>query len=331
MDLTTTHLGLTLKNPLIASASPLTASLESIKKLEESGIAAVIMHSLFEEEINHEIRQIDHFLHIHNNSNPEATTYLPNEVDFENLHSEHYLEEIRKIKESVHIPVIASLNGVSAGGWVKYAKKLQEAGADALELNITYIPTSIDMEGHIVEQMYVDTVAQVKEHISIPLNVKMNAYFSSPANMAKRIVEAGANGLTIFDNPTRVDVDLELLTPLQCANITRSANISETLRWCAILHNKLSCSMCAGTGIHSGEDVLKAIMSGADAVALASVLLTKGEAQAAIILNELIQWMQANEYDSISQMKGSISLAHTDNPAAYERNSYMYALQQYRR
>lgn len=331
MELTTTHLGLALKNPLIASASPLTASLDSIKKLEEHGIAAVIMHSLFEEEINHEIHQIDHFLHIHSNANAEATTYLPNEVDFDNLHSEQYLEEIRRTKEAIQIPLIASLNGVSAGGWVKYAKKLQEAGADALELNITYIPTSIDMEGHTVEQMYIDTVAQVKKHISIPLNVKMNAYFSSPANMAKRFVEAGANGLTIFDNPARVDVDLELLTPLQRANITSSANVSETLRWCAILHKKLSCSLCAGTGIHSAQDVLKAIMSGADAVALASALLTKGEAETAVILNGIIQWMQEHEYDSISQMKGSISLAHTDNPAAYERNSYMYALQQYRR
>ncbi len=331
MELTTTYLGLELKNPLIASASPLTASLDSIKKLEENGIAAVIMHSLFEEEINHEIHQIDHFLHIHSNSNAEATSYLPSEVDFDNLNSEHYLEEIRRVKEAIQIPVIASLNGVSAGGWVKYAKKLQEAGADALELNITYIPTSIDMEGHIVEQMYIDTVAQVKEHISIPLNVKMNAYFSSPANMAKRFVEAGANGLTIFDNPTRVDVDLELLTPLQRANITSSANLSETLRWCAILYKKLSCSLCAGTGIHSAEDVLKSIMSGADAVALASVLLMKGESEVSAILNEITGWMQKYEYDSISQMKGSISLAHTDNPAAYERNSYMYALQEYRR
>ena len=331
MELTTKYLGLELKNPLIASASPLTASLDSIKKLEEKGIAAVIMHSLFEEEINHEIHQIDHFLHIHSNSNAEATSYLPSEVDFDNLNSEHYLEELRRTKEAIQIPVIASLNGVSAGGWVKYAKKLQEAGADALELNITYIPTSIDMEGHTVEQMYIDTVAQVKEHISIPLNVKMNAYFSSPANMAKRFVEAGANGLTIFDNPTRVDLDLELLTPLQRANITSASNLSETLRWCAILYKKLPCSLCANTGIHSAEDVLKAIMSGADAVALASVLLMKGESEVVTILNEITQWMQKYEYDSISQMKGSISLAHTDNPAAYERNSYMYALQQYRR
>jgi len=331
MELTTTYLGLELKNPLIASASPLTSSLDSIKKLEEKGIAAVIMHSLFEEEINHEIHQIDHFLHIHSDSNAEATSYLPSEVGFDNLNSEYYLEEIRRVKEAIQIPVIASLNGVSAGGWVKYAKKLQEAGADALELNITYIPTSIDMDGHTVEQMYIDTVAQVKEHISIPLNVKMNAYFSSPANMAKRFVEAGANGLTIFDNPTRVDVDLELLTPLQRANITSSTNLSEILRWCAILYKKLPCSLCANTGIHSAEDVLKAIMSGADAVALASVLLMKGESEVATILNEITQWMEKYEYDSISQMKGSISLAHTDNPAAYERNSYMYALQQYRR
>lgn len=331
MELSTTHLGLELKNPLIASASPLTASLDSIKKLEENGIAAVIMHSLFEEEINHEIHQIDHFLHIHSDSNAEAITYLPDEVDFENMQSEQYLEEIRKTKESIDIPLIASLNGVSAGGWVKYAKKLQDAGADALELNITYIPTSIDMEGHTVENMYVATVKQVQENISIPLNVKMNAYFSSPANMAKRFIEAGASGLTIFDNPTRVDVDLELLTPLQKANITSSSNLSETLRWCAILYNKLAGSICAGTGIHNAEDVLKSIMSGADAVALASVLLTKGETEVAVILNEMKQWMEQYEYDSISQMKGSISLSHTDNPAAYERNSYMYALQQYRR
>lgn len=331
MDLTTTFLGLKLKTPLIASASPLTASLDSIKKLEENGIAAVIMHSLFEEEINHEIRQIDHFLHIHSDSNAEAITYLPSEVDFDNLNSEHYLEEIRRVKETVTIPVIASLNGVSAGGWIKYAQKLQNAGADALELNIAYIPTSLEMEGHAVEQMYLDTVAQVREHISIPLNVKMNAYFSSPANMAKRFVEAGADGLTIFDNPTRVDIDLELLTSLQCANITSSANLSETLRWCAILYKKLPCSLCANTGIHSAEDVLKAVMSGADAAALASVLLMKGEGEVKTILNEITEWMEKHEYVSIFQMKGSLSLAHTDNSAAYERNSYMYALQQYRR
>jgi dihydroorotate dehydrogenase (fumarate) len=331
MELTTTFLGLDLKNPLIASASPLTASLKSIKKLEDNGIAAVIMHSLFEEEINHELRQIDHFLHIHNDSYAEAITYLPVEVEFDNLNAEQYLEEIMRVKTAVEIPVIASLNGVSPGGWVKYAKKIQEAGADALELNITYIPTSMELDGHTVEQMYIDTVAMVRQNVSIPLNVKMNAYFSSPANMAKRLVEAGANGLTIFDNPTRVDVDLELLTSLRLANITSSANLSETLRWCAILYKKLPCSLCANTGIHSGEDVLKAVMSGADAAALASVLLLKGESEVVTILNAISEWMEKYEYTSISQMKGSISLAHSDNPSAFERNSYMHALQHYRR
>jgi dihydroorotate dehydrogenase (fumarate) len=171
----------------------------------------------------------------------------------------------------------------------------------------------------------------VRQNVSIPLNVKMNAYFSSPANMAKRLVEAGANGLTIFDNPTRVDVDLELLTSLRLANITSSANLSETLRWCAILYKKLPCSLCANTGIHSGEDVLKAVMSGADAAALASVLLLKGESEVVTILNAISEWMEKYEYTSISQMKGSISLAHSDNPSAFERNSYMHALQHYRR
>lgn len=331
MNFSTSILGLELKNPLIASASPLTASLESIKKLEDNGIAAVIMHSLFEEEINHEIGKIDHFLHINSHSNAEGTSYLPSEVDFDNLQADHYLNEIRRIKEGVSIPVIASLNGVSVGGWEKYATKLQEAGADALELNITYIPTSMELEGQYVEQMYVDTVAMLSQQISIPINLKMSPHFSSPANMAKRFVEAGAKGLTLFDNPTLVDVDLELLTALQKANITSSNHLSETLRWCAILYKKLSCSLCANTGIHSGEDVLKAIMSGADATALASVLLLKGEGEIQHILNDMAEWMEKHEYESIAQMKGSISLIHTDNPSVYERNSYMYALQHYRR
>ncbi len=331
MNLTTTFCGLTLRNPLIASASPLTSSIESIQKLEANGIAAVILHSLFEEEINHEIHKIDYFLQTHSNSSAEASSYLPTEVDFDNLQSEHYIEEIKRIKAAVSIPVIASLNGVSIGGWVKYATKLQEAGADALELNITYVPTSIDMQGDVVEQMYLDTVTMVRQHITIPLNIKMSQAFSNPANMAKRFVEAGANGITLFDNPTRVDVDLELLTALQRANITTSASLSETLRWCAILYKKLPCTLCANTGVHTGEDLLKAVMSGADAVALASVLITKGEDEVKNILTEITSWMEEHEYTSIEQMKGSISLIHTDNPAAYERNSYMYALQHYRR
>ncbi|MBD3789456.1 MAG: dihydroorotate dehydrogenase-like protein [Campylobacterales bacterium] len=331
MDLSTSYLGFELKNPLIASASPLTSSPESIKKLEDNGIAAVVLHSLFEEQINHELQQLDHFLFSHNESYAEAIDYLPHEVDFENLQADHYLKEIEEIKRSIDIPVIASLNGVSSGGWVKYASKLQEAGADALELHISYIPTDIDMDSATVEKMYVDTVSLVKEHISIPLTVKMNRYFSNPANMAKRFVESGVSGLTLFDNPVTVDIDLMTLSSVQKAQITTSRQLSESLRWCGILYRKLPCSLCAGTGVHTGADVLKAVISGADAVSLASVLLMKGEKEVQEILHFIRHWMEENEYQSISQMKGSVSLEHTDNPSAYERSSYMSALQNFDR
>ena len=329
IDLTTKYMGFDLKNPLIASASPITNSIDGIKRLEDNGIAAVILHSLFEEQINHEMQELDHFLYSNNESYAEATEYLPTDIDFDNIEADNYLADIEKIKKSTNIPVIASLNGVSAGGWVKYASKLQGAGADALELNITYVPSSLDLDGSAVEKMYEDTVKVVKENISIPLNVKMTSFFSNPANMAKRFVDAGADGLTIFDNPVLVDIDLENLTALQRANISKSKDMSESLRWCGILHGKLDASLCVGTGIHSGKDVLKAMMSGGDAVALASVLLQKGEKELQNILFEMKNWMEEKEYESISQMKGSISLKNTDNPSAYERSSYMSALRHF--
>ncbi len=329
IDLSTKYLDFDLKNPLIASASPITNSIDGIKRLEDNGIAAVILHSLFEEQINHEMQELDHFLYSHNESYAEATEYLPNDLDFDNIEADNYLSDIEEIKRTTNLPIIASLNGVSVGGWVKYASKLQGAGADALELNITYIPTDLDLDGSKIEDMYVDTVKLVKENISIPLNLKMNSYFSNPANMAKRFVEAGADGLTLFDNPVRVDIDLENLTATQRANISSEKDISESLRWAAILYNKLNASLCVNTGVHSGFDVLKAIMSGADAVCMASVLLQKGEKELQNILYEIQNWMEEKEYESISQMKGSISLNHTDNPAAYERSSYMSALKHF--
>lgn len=329
IDLTTKYLGFDLKNPLIASASPITNSVDGIKRLEDNGIAAVILHSLFEEQINYEMQELDHFLYTNNESYAEATEYLPTDLDFDNIEADNYLADIEKIKKATHVPVIASLNGVSPGGWVKYASKLQGAGADALELNITYIPTNLDLDGSVIEQMYVDTVKLVKENISIPLNLKMNSYFSNPANMAKRFIDVGVDGLTLFDNPVRVDIDLENLTAVQRANISTPKDISESLRWAAILYNKFDCSLCVNTGVHSGEDTLKAIMSGADAVSLASVLLQKGEKELQNILFEIQNWMEEKEYESISQMKGSISLSHTDNPSAYERGSYMSALKHF--
>lgn len=331
-DLSTNYLGFDLKNPLVASASPLTKDYESIKKLEDKGIAAVVMHSLFEEQINHEQHQLDYFLHSSSESFAEALDYLPSDVEFDNIEADDYLKEIEKTKRSVDIPIIASLNGVSSGGWIKYASKLQGAGADALEVNITYIPTSLDMSGSEVENMYIDTVSNIKEHISIPVNVKMNSYFTNPANMAKRFAQLGVEGITLFDNPVQVDIDLNDLNAIQKANLTLSKDKSETLRWCGILYDKLGgVDICANTGIHNAQDVLKAIMSGADCVSFTSVLLSKGGKEIQNILKELKCWMEEKEYSSISQMKGSISLSNTRNPDAYERASYIEALQKYTR
>ncbi len=329
MDLTTTYMGLKLKNPIIVGASPLTATFESIKKLEENGAAAVVLHSIFEEQINYETREIDHFLFKGSESYAEAIGYFP-EVTLSNLESEDYLKEITRLKENISIPVIASLNGVSKGGWIKYAKKLQEAGADALELNITYIPTDIDTDARDVEQLYIDAIQAVKESVTIPVGVKMNAYFSAPAQMAKRLADAGANGLVLFDRPVHVDIDLENLNSEQVINRSSSRDLSESLRWSAILYKKLDTSLCASTGVHSHEDILKAIMSGADAVQMVSALLQNGADHLQSVLNDLTAWMEEKEYVSIEQMKGSISLAHTSNPAAYQRANYMRILTDYR-
>lgn len=330
MDLSVKYLGLDLKNPLIAGASPLTTTLERIKELEDAGVGGVVLHSLFEEQINHEERSIDHFLFEGSESYAEALSYFPASEYFENKQTEHYLEDIVNIKRSTDIPIIASLNGVSKGGWVGYAKKFEEAGADALELNITYIPTNPDMDGSKVEQMYVDVVKEVKANTTLPLSVKMNAYFSNPAQMAKRFAEAGAEGLVIFDNPVRVDIDLEELTPIHSGNITTSASLSETLRWCAILYEKFGLSLAASTGVHTAEDMLKAIMSGANVTQMASALIQNGPRHVSEVLEELVIWMEDKEYSSIKQMHGSISLKNTDNPAAFERSNYMKALLSYR-
>ena len=329
MDLTTNYMGLALKNPIIVGASPLTASLESIQKLEENGAAAVVLHSIFEEQINHEMHEIDHFLFKGSEDYAEALGYFP-EVTLSNLESDDYLNEITRLKETISIPVIASLNGVSKGGWESYAGKLEEAGVDAIELNITYIPTDMDKDAREIEQLYIDALQAVKAKVNIPVAVKMNAFFSAPAQMAKRLVDAGANGLVLFDRPVHVDIDLENLNAVQTINPTSSKDLSETLRWSAILYNKLDASLCASTGVSTHEDILKAMMSGADAVQMVSAILKNGEGHIKTVLENLEAWMEEKEYVSIAQMKGSISLHHTSNPAAYQRANYMRILTDYR-
>lgn len=329
MDLTTTYMGLKLKNPIIVGASPLTASFESIKKLEKSGAAAIVLHSIFEEQINHETKELDHFLFKGGESYAEAVGYFP-EVTLSNLESENYLNEITKLKADISIPIIASLNGISKGGWIDYAKKLENAGVDAIELNITYIPTDVDVDARDVEALYIDAIKAVKNSVTIPVAVKMNAFFSAPAQMAKKLVEEGANGLVLFDRAVHVDIDIENLNSIQVINPSSSKDLSETLRWNAILYKKLDASLCASTGVNTHEDILKAIMSGADAVQMVSALLKNGEEHIATVLQNLVAWMEEKEYISIEQMKGSISLAHTSNPAAYQRANYMRILTDYR-
>ena len=322
-------MGIPLKNPLIVGASPLTASIESIKELERAGASAVVLHSIFEEQINHETHEIDHFLFKGSEDYAESLGYFP-EVTLSNLESEHYLDEIEKLKQEVNIPIIASLNGVSQGGWIEYSKKLQEAGVDGIELNITYIPTDIDMGGSEIEALYIDALKSVKESVTIPVSVKMNAVFSAPANMAKQLSDAGADGLVLFDRPVHVDINLEELNATQTINPTTSRDLSETLRWSAILYNKLDTSMCASTGVNTHEDILKAMMSGADAVQMVTAILKDGTSHIETVLQNLVAWMEEKEYESIEQMKGSISLHHTTNPAAYQRANYMRILTDYR-
>lgn len=329
MKLDTTYMGLALKNPIIAGASPLTASADSIRRLEDAGAAAIVMHSIFEEQINHEVHEIDHFLFKGSDSYAEAVGFFP-EMELSNLESEHYLEEISALKQSLSIPLIASLNGVSKGGWIEYASKLQKAGADALELNITYIPTDIDLDGRIVEKLYLDALQTVLSTVSIPVSIKMNAVFSSPANMAKQFDQMGAKGLVLFDRPVHVDIDIEELTAVQTINPSSSVDLSESLRWSAVLYKKVAASLCASTGVVNHKDVLKAMMSGADAVQMVSALLEHGEGHITQVLQDLTEWMEEHEYVSIEQMKGSISLHHTVNPAAYQRGNYMRILTDYR-
>jgi len=275
------------------------------------------------------MHEIDHFLIKGSEDYAEALGYFP-EVRLGNLESQHYLQEIRELKKRVSIPIIASLNGVSKGGWEKYAKELESAGVDAIELNITYIPTDINTDAREVENLYIEALKVVKEMVRIPVSVKMNAYFSAPAQMAKRLAEAGAAGLVLFDRPVHVDIDLENLNATQTITKSSSKDMSESLRWCAILYKKLPTTLCASTGVRTHEDILKAMMSGADAVQMVHAVLENKAEHIQKVLHDLTAWMEEKEYVSIEQMKGSISLHHTTNPAAFQRVSYMRLLTDYR-
>ncbi|MBS1493133.1 MAG: dihydroorotate dehydrogenase-like protein [Bacteroidetes bacterium] len=329
MDLSTKYMGLKLKNPIVPSASPLSKNLDSVKQLEDAGASAIVCYSLFEEQITHDAGELDYFLTHGTESYAEALTYFPDVEDY-NLGPDEYLRHITRMKESVHIPVIGSLNGVSVGGWTKYAKLIEQAGADAIELNVYYIPTDINLPGYEVENMYVNVLKAVKDSVNIPVAIKLSPYFSSFANMAKRLDDAGADALVMFNRFYQPDFDLENLEIVPHLLLSSNWEMRMPLRWIAILYRKIHASMAATSGIHSAEDVIKIMMAGGDVAMVCSDLLRHGPVRITEILSDIISWMQEREYDSITQMKGSMSQKSVKEPAAFERANYMKVLNSYK-
>lgn len=328
MSLTTNYLGLVLKNPIVASSSPLSHTVDSIRRLEDAGCSAVVMYSLFEEQITLDSLYIDHYLRSNTNSYAESLSFFP-EMSSYNVWPDEYLKLIRRAKEAVDIPIIGSLNGVSPGGWVNYAGLIEDAGADALELNVYYVPTNIHLSGQEVETIYLDMLRSVKRSVTIPLAMKLSPYFSSPGNMAKRLVDEGANGLVLFNRFYQPDLDLETLQVAPRLVLSNSNELRLPLRWVAILYGRLLADLAITTGVHTAEDVLKSLMAGAKVTMMASELLQNGLRRVKEILVEIEDWMDEREYESVAQMIGSMSQQHCTEPAAFERANYMKTLDSY--
>jgi dihydroorotate dehydrogenase (fumarate) len=328
IDLTTRYLGLTLKNPLVASASPLCEDIGNIRRMEDAGASAVVLHSLFEEQITLESHDLDRYLTHGAESFAEALTYFPDMTEY-NLGPEGYLDHLRRAKAAVDIPIIGSLNGVSTGGWTRYARKIEEAGADALELNVYFIPTDAEMTGAEVEQIYVDLVRDVKASIRIPVAVKLGHAFSAMANMGRRLDEAGANGLVLFNRFYQPDFDLEHLEVTPTLTLSSSYELLLRIHWVAILFGHIQPDLAVTGGIHTALDVLKAMMAGARVAMMTSALLKHGIDHLAAVQKELVTWMEEHEYESIRQMQGSMSYRSVAEPAAFERANYMRVLRSY--
>jgi dihydroorotate dehydrogenase (fumarate) len=329
MDLTTTYMGLALKNPIVPSSSPLSYDIDSIRSLEDAGAAAVVMHSLFEEQITLESQQLDHYLSYGTDSFAEALSYFPDQDSY-NVGPEKYLDLISQAKDAVDIPIIGSLNGVSSGGWIEYAKKIQEAGADALELNVYYVSTNPAIAGAEVEKMYLDILKDVKDSISIPVAMKLSPHFSATANMAQNLVEAGADALVLFNRFYQPDLDIEELDVVPRVILSKSRDLHLPLRWVAILFGQVSADLAITGGVQNHVDVLKGLMAGAKATMMASALLRKGPKRITKTLARLGEWMEEHEYESVVQMQGSMSQQNVNEPAAFERANYMKVLQSWR-
>lgn len=327
-DLTTTYLGLKLRSPLVASSSPLCQNIGNILHMEDAGVAAVVLHSLFEEQIIIESQALDRHLSAAEESYAESLNYFPDLRRY-NIGPDEYVEHIRRTKQAVDIPVIGSLNGVSTGGWIRYARLIEEAGADALELNIYHLPTDPSIDGATVEQQYVELVRHVKAGVRIPVAVKLGPYFSSIPNMAAKLDEAGADGLVLFNRFYQPDFDLESLEVVPNLVLSNSSELLTRLHWVGVLYGRIRADMAITGGVHTAQDVLKCMMAGARVAMMTSALLRQGIDYAAQLEEDLIRWMEEHEYESIRQMQGSMSVQRVADPAAFQRANYMRVLSSY--
>ncbi len=325
VDLRTTYLGLQLRTPLVASASPLSQEIDSICRLEDAGASAVVLYSLFEEQLRQESFELEHHLLEGTNSFAEAASFFPQPDEFR-LGPEGYLNHIRRAKDAATIPIVASLNGTTLGGWAKYAKQIEQAGADAIECNIYFIPTNPDIAGSDVEKTYIDILREVKISVHIPVAVKVSPFFSNIANMAKRFDEAGADGLVLFNRFYQPDINLDELEIQPNVLLSTPQDLRLPLTWIGILYSRTRASLAATSGVHGPEDVVKLLMVGADVTMLCSTLLRNGIGHLEYIEEGLLDWMEKHEYESVQQMKGSMSQIRCPNPSAFERAQYMKAV-----
>jgi dihydroorotate dehydrogenase (fumarate) len=328
IDLTTNYLGLTLKSPLVCSSGPLCGDVGRICALEDAGAAAVILPSLFEEQLELEGLDLDRWLSEGTDTFAESLNYFPDLTRY-NLGPEGYLDLIHRVKQRVQIPVIASLNGVTPGGWISHALAIQEAGADALELNVYQIPTNTAVTGAEVEQMQVRLVREVKKSLRIPVAVKVGPFYSALASFATELAGAGADGLVLFNRFYQPDIDLETYTVVPNLQLSNSAELLLRLHWVAILYNQVDLDLAVTGGIHTGTDVIKALMTGARVTMMTSALLKRGISHLTTLQHELLRWLTEHEYESVRQMQGCMSMRSVANPAAFERGNYMKVLRSY--
>jgi dihydroorotate dehydrogenase (fumarate) len=329
MDLSTTYLGFSLPHPLMPGASPMVDDLDTVRRLEDAGAAAIVMHSLFEEQIVREQLTTIHHMEVHADSHVEALSYFPRPSEF-SLGPEQYLEQVRRIKETVDLPVIASLNGMTPGGWIDYARLIESAGADALELNVYYLATDPREPAAEVERRTLEMLSAVRQAITIPVAVKLSPFLSSLSHFAAAIEAAGADGLVVFNRFYQPDIDIEGLDVAARLELSSSAELRLRLRWLAILSSQVRMSLAVTGGVHTGEDAIKAVMAGADVVQMVSALLRRGPEHLRAVRQEIEHWMEDHGYESLHQMRGSMNLSRCPDPAAFERSNYIRMLQGWR-